>query len=211
MSNFIQPPLCMQINILDPFSVPGVPNQYTCTILCTSQPYEGGSQQYTCSDIQVGYWVSNFPSGQAWQIIEITSVNINTNVIEVIIEDIEHYNYSIDPNTGQHGPNDGALGYCWTLAENGLPNLFPIYESVSTTYITDLIGRFNSRNYYNSHVRVFQAGSNFNVGQFLYLNNSNEYDIITAYTPLIYDAIGVITSSGIPDIGHFTYRPFGQY
>jgi hypothetical protein len=27
---------------------------------------------------------------------------------------------------GQHGPNDGASGYCWTLAENGLPNLFPI-------------------------------------------------------------------------------------
>ena len=79
MSNFIQPPLCMQINILDPFNVPGISNQYTCTILCTSQSYEGGSQQYTCSDIKVGYWVSNFPGGQAWQIIEITSSNINTN------------------------------------------------------------------------------------------------------------------------------------
>jgi hypothetical protein len=98
----------MQINILDIFNVPSVSNQYTCTILCTSQSYEGGSHQYTCSDIQVGYWVSNFPGGQAWQIVEIISRNTNANTIEAIIEDIEHYNYSLDPTTGQHGPNDGA-------------------------------------------------------------------------------------------------------
>ena len=126
MSNFIQPPLCMQIHIINPFTFPGENNKYVCTIVCTSQNYNGGSDQYTCSNIKVGYWVSNFPGGQAWKINTINSVNVGLNTLDVIIEDVEYYNYSVDPDTGQHGPNDGASGYCWTLSESGLPNLFPI-------------------------------------------------------------------------------------
>ena len=102
-TNYIKPPLCMRINIVNPFQVIGIENQYTCAIQCVSQTYDGGSKQFTCSDIQVGYWVSNFVGGQSWKIIEITSVNTGQNSLNVVIEDVEFYNYSLDPTTGEHG------------------------------------------------------------------------------------------------------------
>ena len=163
------PPLCMQINIINPFTYNGIQNQYSCTLICTPQTFMGGSNFYDCRDIRVGNWVSNYPGGQAWEVIEIVNVDVNVNSVDVIICDKEYYNYSIDPDIGEHGPNDGSLGYVWSLADNGLPNLFPIYGDVSKTYVSDLVSRFNSRNYFTSYISVFQVGNNFQQGQFLFI------------------------------------------
>ena len=217
-TNTIIPNVCMSVTIINPQQIISDQiNSYSCTIVCNNQNYNGGNNQFTCADISVGMWVSNYPSGEAWRITQIVDVNYSVGSVDVIIQDLEYYNSTLDSSTGEHGPNDGAPGYVFSLNENGLPDLVPITEditSISPTFITDLIGRFNSRNYYNSYVNAYQVGSNFQAGQFLYLDSSGNYNVLTSN--VVQDGsiyiVGVVTSSAIPTNGYFTYRPMnGKY
>ena len=126
MNNLPILPPCMIVKIINPIQVIGVANQYTATLKIRNQEIEGSSGSYSAADVSVGYCVSNFEGGQAWKIIDIFDVNLALNTMTSILEDVEYYNYLMDQSTGEHGPNDGQLGYCFTLGENGLPNLFPI-------------------------------------------------------------------------------------
>ena len=210
------PPPCIKVSISNTLPVIGIDNQYTCTLSITPQNIQGGGSQYDVSTIAPGFWVSNYPFGEAWKIIQISNINVGSQTMDAVIEDVEYYNYSIDPDTGEHGPNDGAAGYCWTLADDGLPNLFPVDPTFLTstanyTYVTDLINRFRSRNYYTSYVQAYQNGSTFQTGQFLILTSTGSFQVSTSNSSTVYDTIGVVTSSGYPTSGYFTYRPFGQF
>ena len=209
------PPPCMRITIQNPLPVIGEDNRYTCTLYVYPQNLQGGGIQYSVSDVQPNFWISNYPFGEAWKIINVSNVNPGTSTLDAIIEDVEYYNYSIDPDTGEHGPNDGSDGYIWTLAEDGLPNLFPIDNTfpatLNYTYVTDLIGRFRSRNYYTSYVRFSQNSNSFQVGQFLNITSTGSFEVSSSSSDSVFNTIGVITSVGFPTSEFFTIRPFGQY
>ena len=210
------PPPCIKVSISNPLPVIGFDNLYTCTLSITPQPIQGGGSQYDVLNIVPGFWVSNYPFGEAWRINQTSNINVGAQTMDAVIEDVEYYNYSIDPDTGEHGPNDGGAGYCWTLADDGLPNLFPVDPTFITTtgnytYVTDLINRFRSRNYYTSYVQAYQNGSTFQTGQFLTMSSTGSFQVASSSSTDVYNTIAVVTSSGYPSSGYFTYRPFGEF
>ena len=210
------PPPCIKVSISNVLNVIGVDNRYTCTLTVNPQNIQGGGSQYDVTTIQPNFWISNYPYGECWKIISLTNVNAGTQTADATIEDVEYYNYSFDPDTGEHGPNDGADGYCWTLADDGLPNLFPIDPVFIQTinnpaYITDLINRFRSRNYYTSYVQFNQTGHSFSPGQFVYLTSTGSFTLSTSQNDNVFNTIGVVSSTGYPDSSFFTIKPFGEY
>lgn len=206
------PQVCMAIEITGPQGVIGVDNQWMCTIICSPQLIFAGAAEYTVADVAVGMWVTNQSGGTAWQIYSIISRDFNVDSLLCVIEDVELYNNSTDPDgTYSAGPQDGASGLLWTLGENGLPNLYPLAaQTLPITFVTDLICRFSSRDYSGSFVNLQQDGSSFKVGQCLTINQSNQFEAITSNTPNPF-FIGMVSSAGYPKDGYFTIRPLGRY
>lgn len=211
------PPVCMYINIINSTPVAGSNNLYDCNISFTSQTYFGGGSEYSCTNVTVGMWLSNYPGGECWQIYDIISVDTNTNSIVAYLQDVEYYNFSLDPDTGEHQPNDGADGFIWQLSEDGFPNLFNTYsETVPAQYSQDIMGRFTARNYYKTFVQCIQYPNSFSIGDLVYIKSGN-WTIVTEYTPSPI-VLGTVTSVGKgdlgvsgTDLGHFTIRPNGKF
>ena len=205
------PPKCILIKIENPALVSD--NTYSCSLRIYPQQIRGASENYTVSDVAVNFWISNYSGGQSWRINSISNVNTGLQTLDCVIEDVEYYNYSLDPTIGTHGPSNGINGYAFELAENGLPNLVPIYSNtftLSQTFISDLTARFNSRNYFSSYISVLQNSHTFVRGNFISLNGSGVYILVTSTAGDV-NIIGVVTSISIPTVNHFTYRPFGQF
>ena len=132
MINSALPPICLEVRIIDPIPVINIDNQYTTELRVKSQQIKGAGAEFTVSDVEVGHWISNYSGGQAWKIISITSVNVNSNSLICIIEDVEYYNASL-ANTGtitSIKPEVGLIGYIWTLDENGLPSLYNVDPTI---------------------------------------------------------------------------------
>ncbi len=166
--------------------------------------------------IKVGMWVANVAYGVCFEIINIVSQNSTSIVMDVL--DVDNYSGAdgiggLDPNT--QGINTSLDTIVFELGDDGLPVLMEIDQSltnqITANFITDLINRFRSRNYFTSYVRAYQASNTFSQGNFLTITSTGSYMLSTSSTSTVYDTIGVITSTGIPDTDWFTYRPFGQY
>ena len=162
------PTICLPIQIVINSVDPLYENRYLCTLnVVRDQTYMGGSAVFTCLDIIPNLWVSNFGTGQAWKILEATNYNINTGSVDVLIEDVEFFNYSIEPYYGQHPPSDYVEGYVFAISSEGLPILYNIDTSIyPQEYITSLISRFSMRNY-STTISINQPGHTFQVGKFI--------------------------------------------
>ena len=125
-------PICMEIKVLTPTLISD--NLYSCTLRVYPQQINGASSTYTVSDVAANLWVSNHSGGQSWRINSISNVNTGLQTVDCVIEDVEYYNYSLDVTTGEHGPANNINGYCFALADNGLPNLVPIYTNTFTIF-----------------------------------------------------------------------------
>ncbi len=166
--------------------------------------------------IKVGMWIANVAYGVCFEIINIVSQNSTSIVMDVL--DVDNYSGAdgiggLDPNT--QGINTSLDTIVFELADDGLPVLMEIDQSltnqISNNFITDLINRFRSRNYFTSYIRAYQASNTFSQGNFLTITSTGSYMLSTSATSTVYNTIGVVTSTGIPDTDWFTYRPFGQY
>jgi hypothetical protein len=208
--NSPSPTICIKVSI-QVNSIGPAANFYNCTIFVVQdQTYNGGFSSYTCLDIQPNQWYTNYQGGQAWKIIETSNYQVGSNVVDVLLEDVEYFNFSIEPSQDLHGPQDGVIGYCFSLADNGLPNLYGIdYIDFPINFVVDLFGRFSMRNYTTS-INVIQPNHNFQLGQFIYIDN-NSYQLITSDTDISQDIVGIVTSIGFPSSDNFSYRPYGQY
>jgi hypothetical protein len=134
------------------------------------------------------------------------------------VVDVDNYSGAdglggLDPNT--QGINTSLDTIVFELGDDGLPVLMEIDQfltnQISNNFVTDLINRFRSRNYFTSYLRVYQASNTFTEGNFLTITSTGSYVLSTSSTNSVYNTIGVVTSIGIPDTDWFTYRPFGQY
>ena len=90
MFNSPLPPICLEVRISNPISVPSIDNQYTCSLIVKSQQIKGSSSEYTVSDVQTGFWISNHVGGEAWKIINLTNLNTQANTVNATIEDVEY-------------------------------------------------------------------------------------------------------------------------
>jgi hypothetical protein len=186
------------------------------------QPTEGTSVIYDPTYIKSGMWFSNKPGGLAWKIINIISTN--TASATCIIQDVDNYNKIIYNNNDLPDPIIGN-GYIYNLSNDGLPNLTPVIASSNFDYawITNLIGRFRSRNLYQYNIPITQANHNFNIGDFIYLDMSGIYHKISASNSSLYDAIGIVTTNNgnyyltggssilVEEPQYFSYMPLGKY
>jgi len=166
--------------------------------------------------IKVGMWIANVAYGVCFEIINIVSQTTTSIVMDVV--DVDNYSGAdglggLDPNT--QGINTALDTIVFELGDDGLPVLMEIDQfltnQISNNFVTDLINRFRSRNYFTSYLRVYQASNTFSEGNFLTITSTGSYVLSTSSTSSVYNTIGVVTSVGIPDTDWFTYRPFGQY
>jgi hypothetical protein len=105
----------------------------------------------------------------------------------------------LDPNT--QGINTALDTIVFEIGDDGLPVLMEIDQSltnqISSNFVTDLINRFRSRNYFTSYLRVYQASNTFTEGNFLTITSTGSYELSTSSTSSVYNTIGVVTSIGI--------------
>ena len=91
---------------------------------------------YNGMDIDVGMWIANATSGQAWQIISIESKSA-TSVI-AIVQDIYRY------NTFRNNPAPNVGTYVvFNIGDTGVPEIDPVPPSgVSSTFGINIQSRF---------------------------------------------------------------------
>ena len=99
----------------------------------------------------------------------------------------------------------------FSISSDGLPILYNIDNSVMPNeYVTSMISRFTMRNL-TTTITIEQLGHTFVKGNFLYVTTGNMYALYTSQTSSDKSIVGVVTEVGIPNVNHFTFRPFGKY
>ena len=212
------PPLCIPCSITSSSLLTNSNNLYNVDFaIQTEQFVNQGKVYYDGSSIKYGMWFANTNDGKAWRINSI-NITVSNYIFTGILEDVEYYNYGL---TTKKSNNDIAIGpgYVFELCEDGLPNLVPI-NGIPANMITNLIGRFRTRNLYKYYVQVNQD-HNFKIGDIIYLNTDGIYYKVTASNKLVNKALGVITCTNnnyynskgnlTEVLNYFSYRPFGNF
>ena len=135
----IHTPLCLQLTCTNVSQV--APNNsnncynVTVTLPGVGQSYyssEAGQYlEYTCDDIQVGYWLAGSAAGFAWRIIGRVSSTGSYQVV-LKVEDDNNFNQEIDNGTNQFSgapqiTSAGGLLICFQLNNDGVPVFSPTY------------------------------------------------------------------------------------
>lgn len=160
---------------------------------------------YTGMDIEIGQWIANITTGQAYQIISIISKS-DTD-LTCVVQDIFRYNTFKD--SGQSGvggePAAGSEYVVFEVLEDGLPTIDPKPENlVNPGFWINLSSRFN---YINSQYDypLFQRGNTFSVGDIVAVDSvTNKFVKASNVNNL---TIGTVTS--VSDIlpNWFTINP----
>lgn len=164
----------------------------------TRQPgmYEG-------QDVTVGQWIANVTSGQAWQIISISS-KTNTEVV-AIVQDIYRYNTFRDPSgSGNGGPPQGTY-VIFNTSDAGLPQIDPVPPAgVSSFFTQNLQSRFEYINL-QYDFPLYQVGNTFAVNDVIAADSGSNSFVLSGPTRQF--VIGRVTS--VSDIlpGWFTVNP----
>ena len=158
---------------------------------------------YNGQDINIGDWVANLITGEAWQVVEIKSKN-ETEVV-AIIEDINRYNtYRATAKNGNGSPIGGNY-VVFNLSEDGLPEIDPVPAAgISGQFTQNLSGRFGyiSKQYNYS---LYQEGNTFAVGDVVATNPITRDIELASDTAT--QVIGTVTSVSNISSGWFTVNP----
>lgn len=176
----------------------------------TPRPYS-----YNGLDITIGDWLIFSNQAIACEIISITQQGDSS--VTFIVEDVALNNIIADP--AQSGNGIGAVSPanvfdCLIINLNG--EGIPVFASlpdysVPINLISDIVNRFQFRNYIQDFIPAHQTGNSFNIGDVLYLANDGTYHASIATDPQSQQSIGTVTTVNQPNVGDFTYRPVGRY
>jgi hypothetical protein len=172
----------------------------------TQTPYE-----YNALDIKIGDWISGADGISPVKIVEILeSPAPTTNSITAIVEDIERFNIMSDPTQGGIGRPTTSGGLVFELDSEGMPllgSLSPYY--IDVTAHTNIMGRFQYRNYLSKFIRVEQENHNLAIGDIIKpdINNVGKFVKVGTEVSL---AVGIVSSIDIPREGNFTFKPIGK-
>lgn len=195
---------------------PWVGNPYRWTIAANVSAQTHSSNRtraaflYTGNDIAVGDWMADLATASAVQIISITAQS--DWQITCVVQDIDRFNTFTDGSSSGTGIGGFGPWYCFTLGADGLPILTPMSGGAGTlsqnvAFQQDIVGRFRARNLMKGYVEVTQAGHTFLVGDAIYLDSTNTYNLVdSAHTDSL---IGFVSSIGIPGPTYFSYRSVG--
>lgn len=124
------------------------PKYYRWQITFTVTEQQHGSHltrddfRYNGLDVIVGDWVGGATTGQCLKIISISSKTKTS--VTCVVEDWLRYN-TFKSTTGNGIFGTGAA-VIFTLNENGIPMLDPLPTSVSSSFFTEVLSRFNYLN-----------------------------------------------------------------
>lgn len=158
---------------------------------------------YTGMDVDVGQWIGNLTTGQAWQIITVESKTDLT--VTIIVEDVYRYNTFRDPSaTGNGSPNSGTY-VIFDVDDTGIPQIDPLPASgASAAFSINLQSRFQYINQQYDYP-LYQSGNTFVVGDVIAADAStNSFVLSDASNKLV---IGRITSISNTAPGWFTINP----
>ena len=234
MANLILPPKNIVGNIdlgsvsvnatySNPASVwDGYPFSFDITLTITPQtnssedttptPYE-----WNGNDISVGMWLGQI-NGNTYQIVAIASQNATTVVCT--IEDTDLYCLLVDnTSTGNNYPQEGQNSLIFDISEDGMPVVTPVAQitgliGTSAQWLDDLHDRFRYRNYLTKFFSLDPNSTiyaSFNVGDFVKLQSTGDFAVVTGNTQAdIESIIGIVSSVNTPTQGNLRIRPLGK-
>jgi hypothetical protein len=183
----------------------------------TQAPYYGS---YTEVDIQVGErigdWItlSCISPSTTLQIIDFVFPPDGSNIVQLLVEDVDRYNQYLRGEDGGINPNSDPGKFdalIYRLGEDGLPIFVDLKpEDVGQDVLEEINSRFKYRNYLQNNYRVYQENNTFAVGDQITLNANNTYTLASSVGTSAYRVIGRIKDINIPRSGWFTYEPKGK-
>lgn len=156
---------------------------------------------YNCMDVNVGMWIADINSGNAWQIIEIVS-KTDTSIV-AIIQDIYRYNTFKDPTQqGNGGPASGNY-ISFELGPDGLPAIDTSLP-LSSAFTQNISGRFDYVNLQYDYP-LYQENNTFAVNDVIAVDPVTH--IFVKADSTFKTAIGRVTSISDTVTGWFTINP----
>lgn len=136
----LNPPLCLEV-VFTNVQATSNPNLYTATFIATGQQaYGTGDSFYNVHNLATGMWCGNNSYGYSFLITQIS--NVSDQTADVVIEDVDGFNASIDPSGIGGGPGDNVVGYVYELNANGLPVLQGTVNSPNIIWAEGQTSRF---------------------------------------------------------------------
>lgn len=135
----LDPPICLEVLFIN-VQPTSDPNLYTATFTTNGQGYNSGNNYYYATDIAVGMWAANNSYGYSFRIKSFT--NESPEYIEVVLEDVDGFNASIDPSGIGGGPGNNTVGYVYELNECGLPILTGATNAPTFVWTDSQLARF---------------------------------------------------------------------
>lgn len=154
--------------------------------------------RYTGLDIAVNDWIGGATTGQCLKIISISSKTRTS--VTCVVEDWLRYN-TFKSTTGNGIFGTGAA-VVFTLNENGIPMLDPLPTSVSSSFFTEVLSRFNYLNPQLNYV-LEKTAHGFSKGDVIAVTSSG-YSKANASTAD--RMVGIVTETG-PGPNQFMILP----
>ena len=180
------------------------PKYYRWQVTFTVTEQQHGSHltrddfRYNGLDVIVGDWIGGATTGQCLKIISITSKTKTS--VTCVVEDWLRYN-TFKSTTGNGIFGTGAA-VIFTLNENGIPMLDPLPTSVSSSFFTEVLSRFNYLNPQLNYV-LEKTAHGFSKGDVISVTSDGfeKANAITADR-----MIGIVTETG-PGPNQFMILP----
>ena len=158
---------------------------------------------YTGMDINVGMWIANTSTGQAWKIIEVSSKT--DEQVTAIVQDIFRYNTVRSTLGDGNGAPLVGLSVVFNLNEEGMPQIDPLPQTgVSITFTQNLQSRFEYINLQYDYP-LYQANNDFQYGDVISVD-STAHGFVRS-SPANKTVIGRVTSISDTIPGWFTINP----
>jgi hypothetical protein len=180
------------------------PKYYRWQVTFTVTEQQHGSHltrddfRYNGLDVIVGDWIGGATTGQCLKIISITAKTKTS--VTCVVEDWLRYN-TFKSTTGNGIFGTGAA-VIFTLNENGIPMLDPLPTSVSSSFFTEVLSRFNYLNPQLNYV-LEKTAHGFSKGDVISVT-SNGFEKANAITAD--RMIGIVTETG-PGPNQFMILP----
>ena len=154
--------------------------------------------RYTGLDIAVNDWIGGATTGQCLKIISISSKTRTS--VTCVVEDWLRYN-TFKSTTGNGIFGTGAA-VVFTLNENGIPMLDPLPTSVSSSFFTEVLSRFNYLNPQLNYV-LEKTAHGFSKGDVIAVTSSG---YAKANSSTADRMVGIVTETG-PGPNQFMILP----
>lgn len=167
--------------------------------------------EYNGLDIKIGDWISGADGVSPVKIVDILSVPTpSTNFVVLRVEDIDRFNIMSDSSQGGVGRPTTSGGLIFEMDDEGMPiisSLNPFY--IDVTAHTNLMGRFQYRNYLKKFIRVNQESHGLVIGDIIKPDLNNVGKFVKAGSDVSF-AVGIVTSINQPSNDWFTFKPIGK-